>query len=115
MAARRRPKKKPGSQIVTILDTRLFPAIVSYVIHRAHIIALLLVGVALMISSDPLVQLKLGNYTNVCSALVSCIVLLQAIGHHKENVQHHRRHTRHIQHLHQRLSQLEQQQKAGTP
>jgi hypothetical protein len=95
------------------LDGTMFPAIVSYVVHRAHIIALLLVGIALMISTDPLIQLKLGNYTNVCSALVSCIVLLQSMSHHRENLQHHRRHTRHLQHLHHRLIAMEQHQKAG--
>ena len=105
--------KPAAASLITLLDERIFPAIVAYVVHRAHIIALLFIGVVLMISPDPIVQLKLGNYTNVCSALVACIVLLQQIDHHKANMAQHSKHTKHIQRLHKRLDTMEQQQKAG--
>lgn len=67
------------------LDTRLFPLIVSYTTSRAHILFLLLLWIALLVGgSFTAFELVGGNYTNGLSALVSCIVLLQSLRHHRE-------------------------------
>lgn len=68
----------------TFLDTRLFPAIVKYATARLHIVALLILGIVLMVWHDALLELVGGNYTNIISAMVSCIVLLQQVSHHQE-------------------------------
>lgn len=86
------------------LDKYIFPAIVRYVIHRLHILLLLAIGVALMIIDNPIVQLKLGNYTNVCSALVACIVLSQQMNNHQENMKRHDEHEEQLKALHKKVS-----------
>lgn len=89
--------------MIKFLDKHIFPAIVAYVIHRLHIIALLAIGVVLIYSDNPILQLKLGNYTNVCSALVSCIVLLQSQKHHHENMKRHDSHEKKLHVLHEKV------------
>ena len=67
------------------LDTRLFPLIVSYTTSRAHIVFLLFLWIALLVGgSFTAFELVGGNSTNGLSALVSCIVLLQSMRHHRE-------------------------------
>jgi hypothetical protein len=44
-------------------------------------------------ASNTALALTLGNYTNVCSAAVSSIVLMQSLKHHRENKQMHAAHT----------------------
>lgn len=72
-------------RIKDFLDARLFPAIVSYTTSRAHILFLFFLWIALLVGgSFTAFELVGGNYTNGLSALVSCIVLLQSLRHHKE-------------------------------
>lgn len=94
--------------INAFLDKYIFPAIVAYVINRLHILLLLFIGAILMYSDNSIIQLKLGNYTNVCSALVSCIVLLQSINNHQENMKRHDDHEEQLQALHEKVSGGEQ-------
>ncbi len=73
------------------LDQNLFPAIVQYAINRWHIVALLVIGIAMfLLVRFPSAEIILGNYTNIISALVSCIVLLTTMQQHQQHQQHHR-------------------------
>jgi hypothetical protein len=98
------------------LDAKPFPAIVAYATHRLHIVALMGVLGALMLDNNPLVQLKLGNYTNVVSALVACIVLLQQVAHrretramHEENQRLHQTHAAEVAALHAKVDRITKQ------
>lgn len=88
------------------LDTTAFPAIVRYATSRPHIVALLALGCVLMLWHDPLVELVGGNYTNIVSALVSCIVLLQQVSHHREVKRLHVEHSQQIAALHETVKAL---------
>jgi hypothetical protein len=67
------------------LDARLFPLIVAYATHRVVILMTILLIVPLVVfASVTWLALILGNYTNVVSAAVSSIVLLQSLRHHAE-------------------------------
>lgn len=75
-------------KIATLLDTHFFPLIVSYTIHRAHIVFLVILWLALICGgSFTAFELVGGNYTNGLSALVSCIVLLQTMKHQQQTKQ----------------------------
>lgn len=88
------------------LDARPFPAIVAYATHRLHIVALVGALGVLMLDNDPLVQLKVGNYTNVTSALVACIVLLGQVAHRRETHQLHENHAREMAALHDKVDRI---------
>lgn len=66
------------------LDNRFFPAFKALVTNRLFILALLALGVVLMVDDNPILQLKGGNFTNVCSAVLGCVVLLQQLAHHAD-------------------------------
>lgn len=71
------------------LDTAFFPRFERFVTHPLFIMSLLILGVVLMVDDNPLLQLKGGNFTNVTSAALGCVVLLQTISHKKQSVRHH--------------------------
>lgn len=71
--------------VIDFLDNKFFPLIVNYTIHRAHIVFLVILWIALILGgSFTAFELVGGNYTNGLSALVSCIVLLQTVKHQQE-------------------------------
>lgn len=94
------------ARLYSWLDTRLFPAIVGYATGRWHILALLFLGVALMVWHDAIFELIGGNYTNIVSALVSCIVLLQTVAHRHETKRLHQQHNDDMSALHAKLDAL---------
>lgn len=72
------------AKLTAWLDERAFPAIVAYATHRAHISGLVLLGIGLILGgSFTAFELIGGNYTNVTSAVVACIVLSSQMAHHK--------------------------------
>lgn len=81
----------------SFLELKFFPVVVRYAIHPFTITAtMLLLAPLIFDSSNTSLSLMLGNYTNVCSATVSSIVLLQSIralnkaeAHHAEAMQAH--------------------------
>jgi hypothetical protein len=73
------------------LDWRFFPTFQRVVTHRLFILSLLILGVVLMVDDSPIIQLKGGNFTNVCSAVLGCVVLLQQMAHHKSIKDLHRK------------------------
>ena len=68
------------------LDRRFFAWTVKYATHPLVIFATMLLLIPLIVfASITSLALILGNYTNVCSAAVSSIVLMQSMKHHREN------------------------------
>lgn len=61
------------------IDKKLFPAVITYAVDRWHIVFLLCLGVILMTSQKPLIELVGGNYTNVVSATVALLILREEI------------------------------------
>ena len=91
----------------TWLDDVLFPRIVAYATHRLHIVWLLLLGVFLMVGGQwTNAELIGGNYTNITSALLACIILIQQAANHQEHKAMHRE-------THKRLDRIEAAQKAN--
>ncbi len=105
-AEARRLARRWYATLAAWLDATAFPAIVRYATSRPHIVALLLLGSVLMLWHDPSVELVGGNYTNIVSALVSCIVLLQQVSHHHEVKRLHSEHAKQIAALHETVKAL---------
>jgi hypothetical protein len=89
------------------LDRRLFPRVIAYTTHRAHIAFMALLWVALLLGGSwTAFELVGGNYTNGLSGLMTCIIALQQMHHRRENhEQHAATHARLDQHQ-QRLDAL---------
>lgn len=88
------------TRFYTWLDTAIFPRIVAYATHPLVILLTICLIVPLVVfSSVTALALVLGNYTNVVSAAVSSIVLMQALKHHHEAKQMHRQTHTLLQHL----------------
>ena len=95
---------------VGILDARVFPAIVMYATHPYVILCTILLLAPLILDhNDTTLQLLLGNYTNVVSASVSSIVLMQSLKHHAENKRLHAKHAEEIKALHAKIDAQQQQ------
>lgn len=115
------------------LDNRFFPLFKTIVTHRLFIVGLLVLGIILMLDDNATVQLKGGNFTNVTSAVLGCVVLLQQLAHHMEVKQiqednkaqmttiretqdrHHAEHQQHFLSLHARMDAVLRQHQGGSP
>lgn len=98
----------------TLLDNRVFPAIVAYATHRLHILLLLVLGVFLLLGGRwTSAELIGGNYTNITSALLACIILIQQVAHHQEVKDLHQRHAEKLADLHRQI--LHQEEDDGHP
>lgn len=101
---------------IAFLDTRLFPFIVTYTTHRAHILVLFALWIALLIGGSwTTFELVGGNYTNGLSALVSCIVLLTQMKQHEHIKRLHTTHAEEIAKLHEKIDALSAGPKRGRP
>ena len=75
------------------LDGTFFRWVVAYATHPLVILATMLLLVPLIFdAANTALALTLGNYTNVVSASVSSIVLMQSLKHHRENKRLHAQH-----------------------
>lgn len=98
-----------------LLSERVFPVIVSYATHPYVIAGTILLLIPLIVfASVTSLALILGNYTNVVSASVSSIVLLQGMKHHVENKRLHAQHAAQIAELHATVRALQGPASAAT-
>lgn len=109
------------TQALALLTERVFPRVVTYATHPLTITGTILLLVPLILdASNTSLALVLGNYTNVVSASVSSIVLLQSVGHIAHTKAMHQEHREEIAKLHQKIDALtvsttQSQQKVSTP
>lgn len=86
----RRIRAQLAERLDTLLDTHVFPAVLAYTTHRAHITLMALLWLALLIGGSwTAFELVGGNYTNGLSGLMTCIIALQQAHHRRENHEQH--------------------------
>lgn len=108
------------SKTLSVLQESVFPRVVTYATHPLTITCTILLLVPLILdASNTSLALVLGNYTNVVSASVSSIVLLQSVHHIAHTRAMHQEHREEIAKLHQKIDALtvstQTTQKASTP
>lgn len=91
------PVRYPG------LTEGLFPRIIAYTIHPLHILALLILWIALLLIHSTLFELVGGNYTNGLSAMAASIVLLQQTRQHREVRELYQKHHQLLSEVHHLL------------
>lgn len=88
-----------------VLESRVFPGVVSYATHPVTILLTILLLIPLIaLASVTAISLTLGNYTNVVSAAVSSIVLAKQLQHHAEVKALHAEHSARISAIEQRMT-----------
>lgn len=96
---------------LAFLEQRIFPGVIWLGIHPYFITLLILLLVPLELdASNTALALALGNLTNVCSAAISCVVLLRAerqtvqrMDQHAALQQRHDEHAALLQSINQQL------------
>ena len=97
--------KRYAQAVEAWLDDVAFPRVVAYATHPFTITATMLLLIPLILfASVTALALILGNYTNVVSAAVSSIVLLQSMRHREET-----------KHLHRKIDRLHEKFDAQAP
>ena len=93
----------PARGPYSILERRLFPAIIAFTTHPLHILALLVLWISLLVFHGTLFELVGGNYTNGLSAMAASIVLLQQMRQQRELRRLHRQHHDLLERVHHLL------------
>lgn len=92
---------------VAWLEHQFFPVVIAYATHPLTIFLTILLLIPLLLFGNFTgLELILGNYTNVTSAAVASIVLLQTARHHRANQKLHADHAEEIRKLHVKIDSL---------
>lgn len=101
------------NSVLSVLQEQIFPHVVTYATHPLIITGTILLLFPLILdASDTSLALVLGNYTNVVSASVSSIVLLQSVHHIAHTRAMHQEHREEIAKLHDKIDAMVQSQQS---